>query len=65
MLVRFQVLYNYHLVQIADWSALMDITGAVAFLSGVLLIVTIILNAITMVVYHERTAKVGCKLSKR
>ncbi len=44
----FQILYNYHLVKVADWSALMDITGAVAFFSGVLLIVTIILNAITL-----------------
>ena len=49
----FQIFYNYHLVKIADWSALMDTTGAMALVSGVLLIVTIILNAITLIVYNE------------
>lgn len=53
----FQIFYNYHLVKIADWSALMDITDNVAFVAAVLLIVTIILNAITLLVYHDRTAK--------
>jgi len=50
----FQIFYNYHLVKIADWSALMDTTGAIALVSGVLLIVTIILNAITLIVYRGR-----------
>ncbi|MBA9029308.1 hypothetical protein [Peribacillus huizhouensis] len=53
----FQILYNYHLVKIEDWSALMDTTSAVAFVAAVLLIVTIILNAITLIVYRDRTAK--------
>ena len=53
----FQIFYNYHLVKIEDWSALMDTTGAVAFVAAVLLIVTIILNAITLIVYRDRTAK--------
>jgi cytochrome c oxidase subunit 4 len=53
----FQIFYNYHLVKIADWSALMDITDNVAFVAAVLLVVTIILNAITLLVYHDRTAK--------
>jgi cytochrome c oxidase subunit 4 len=53
----FQIFYINHLVKIADWSALMDTTSAVAFVSAVLLIVTIILNAITLIVYRERTAK--------
>jgi len=53
----FQIFYNYHLVKIADWSALMDTTGAMALVAGVLLIVTIILNAITLIVYRERTTK--------
>lgn len=52
-----QIFYSYHLVKIADWSALMDITGAVAFVSATLLIVTIILNAITLIVYRDRTVK--------
>ena len=53
----FQIFYNYHLVKIEDWSALMDTTDAVAFVAAVLLIVTIILNAITLLVYRDRTEK--------
>lgn len=53
----FQIFYNYHLVQIADWSALMDTTGVVACVAAVLLIITIILNTITLIVYRDRTAK--------
>ncbi|KHF39278.1 hypothetical protein [Halalkalibacter okhensis] len=49
----FQIFYNYHLVMIEDWSAIMDTIGAVAFVSAVLLIVTIILNAITLIVYRS------------
>jgi len=53
----FQIFYNYHLVKIEDWSALMDTMGAVAIVSAVLLVVTITLNAITLFVYRDRTAK--------
>jgi len=53
----FQTLYTYHLVKIEDWSALMDTMYAVAFVSTVLLIVTILLNVITLNVYRDRTAK--------
>lgn len=53
----FQILYQDHLVKIEDWSALMDTTGAVAFVSAALLIVTIILNAVTLIVYRDRTAR--------
>jgi hypothetical protein len=53
----FQIYYGYILVKVEDWSALMDTQGAVAFVSAVLLIVTIILNTITLVVYRGRTAK--------
>jgi cytochrome c oxidase subunit 4 len=35
----------------------MDITDNVAFVAAVLLVVTIILNAITLLVYQGRTAK--------
>ncbi len=52
----FQIFYNYHLVKIEDWSALMDITGAVVYVAATLFIVTIILNAITLIVYRDRTA---------
>ncbi|KPU42963.1 hypothetical protein OXPF_37320 [Oxobacter pfennigii] len=54
----FQIFYNYHLVKIEDWSALMDTTAAVALAAAVLLIVTIILNAITLLIYRDR--KVRC-----
>ncbi len=50
----FQMYYNYHLVKIEDWSALMDTTGAVLFAAIMLLSVTIILNAITLIVYRGR-----------
>ncbi|MBS4220271.1 hypothetical protein KHA96_18375 [Bacillus sp. FJAT-49711] len=45
--ICFQIFYNYHLVKIEDWSALMDTIGAVAFASAFLIIVTILLNALT------------------
>ncbi|QDP39347.1 hypothetical protein [Radiobacillus deserti] len=50
-----QIFYSYHLVQIEDWSALMDTAGAVAFVSATLVIVTIILNAINLVMNRGRT----------
>ena len=53
----FQIFYNYYLVKIGDWSALMDIMGAVTFLATGLLIVTITLNLITLILYRDRTVK--------
>lgn len=53
----FQIFNTYHLVMIKDWSALMDTSGAVAYAAGVLLIVTILLNAITLIVYRDRIRK--------
>lgn len=50
-----QIFYTNHLVKIEDWSALMDTSYAVAFAATLLLIVTIILNAITLIVYHEKS----------
>ncbi|SFK33261.1 cytochrome c oxidase subunit 4 [Halobacillus dabanensis] len=50
-----QIFYTYHLVMIEDWSALMDTTRAVASVSSVLVIVTILLNAITLIVYRGKT----------
>lgn len=40
----FQVLYQGHLVKIQDWSALMDTSGALAWISGLLVLVTLVLN---------------------
>ncbi|WFA09066.1 hypothetical protein [Tissierella sp. Yu-01] len=53
----FQIIYNHYLVEIEDWSALMDTMGAVVFSASVLLIVTIILNAVILLVYCKRIEK--------
>lgn len=52
----FQIYYIYHKVKISDWAALMDTMNVIVFAATVLLIVTIILNAITMLVYRDKTA---------
>mgnify|MGYP000955445992 CR=1 FL=1 len=52
-----QIFYTDHLVKIEDWSALMDTAHAVALVAILLLIVTIILNAITLGVYCEKKLK--------
>ena len=53
----FQIFAINYRVKVADWSALMDTMNAVAFVSAVLIIVTIMLNVITLIVYRDRTAK--------
>ncbi len=53
----FQIIYTYHKVTVEDWGALMDTMYAVAFVSVVLLVVTIILNTITLNVYCGKTQK--------
>lgn len=50
----FQILYNNYLVQIEDWSALMDTTRAISIVSAILLIVTVILNIITLFMYAKK-----------
>ncbi|PGK51957.1 hypothetical protein CN918_29645 [Priestia megaterium] len=50
--ICFQVLYQNYLVTIEDWSAIMDTMGSVALVSTVLLIVTILLNVITLILYN-------------
>jgi len=59
--IYFQVIYNHYLVKIEDWSALIDTAGAVNFVAGVLLVVTILLNGATLVMYTtdrgEKTKK--------
>ncbi|MCM3389383.1 hypothetical protein [Ureibacillus chungkukjangi] len=49
-----QIFYNYHLVKIEDWAALMDTTGGVVMATIVLLFSTVILNAVTLMVYRNR-----------
>lgn len=52
--IYFQILYNNHLVNINDWTAIMDIIGSSVFLSSALLVVTIILNIINLLVYRDK-----------
>jgi cytochrome c oxidase subunit 4 len=52
--VCMQLFYNMHLVAIKDWSALMDTMYAVAYVSLLLVVITITLNAITLVVYRKK-----------
>ncbi len=44
-----QILYTKHLVEIEDWSALMDIQGSLVLVSSVLCIVASVLNGILLV----------------
>lgn len=49
-----QIFSLSHLADIEDWSALMDITPSLRVVAALLLIVTLILNAITLVVYFGK-----------
>jgi glucose uptake protein GlcU len=51
-----QIFYTHYLMT-ADWTALLDTMGAVAYAAGVLLIFTILLNVSTLIVYRGRTTK--------
>lgn len=50
----FQICYQRHLVDIGDWSALMDTAGALVFVASVLLAVTLALNIVVWIVYHRK-----------
>ncbi len=52
--LSFQIFYNYHLVKIEDWSALMDTTRAVVIATAVLLIFTFIKMDL-LLLYIDRT----------
>jgi hypothetical protein len=52
----FQMFNIKHLVEIEDWTALLDTAGTIAFVAAVLVIVTIILNAIIMIIDRIKTA---------
>lgn len=47
--IFFQIVYNNYLVEIGDWAALMDTSGAVVLASTTLLIVTLALNALAVI----------------
>ncbi|MBP2239642.1 cytochrome c oxidase subunit 4 [Cytobacillus eiseniae] len=51
----FQIWSFYERVKIEDWSALMDTVSIIVSIPAVLLIGTILLNAITFFVYRNRT----------
>jgi cytochrome c oxidase subunit 4 len=51
--VLFQIVYQKHLVQIEDWSAIMDTIWGVLFVSTVLIVITITLNLITIIKYRK------------
>lgn len=51
-----QIFYNRYLVQIEDWSALMDIVDSVSLVSAVLLIITLGLNTVAYIVNSKRKA---------
>lgn len=48
-----QIFYIDYLVKIEDWTALMDTSYAVAFVSLILLMVTIILNVISLALCYR------------
>ena len=49
-----QILYQNYLVNIEDWSAISDTSHGVAVVSGVLLVVTLVLNIITLTKYRKQ-----------
>jgi len=49
-----QILYNNYLINIEDWSALMDTIRAVVLASSVLLVGTLTLNVITLIIYMKK-----------
>ena len=54
--VLFQIVYQKHLVQIEDWSAIMDTIWGVFFVSTVLIVGAITLNLITIIKYRKNNA---------
>jgi len=54
---RMQIFYTDRLVRIEDWSALMDTSTAVAMVSALFLVVTIVLNAAAFIVYYGKKSK--------
>jgi len=52
--IFFQMLYNQHLIDIDDMSALLDTSKVVTYVSGILLIGTGILNALNFGINHKK-----------
>ncbi|MDO5063350.1 MAG: hypothetical protein Q4D77_09235 [Peptostreptococcaceae bacterium] len=49
----FQMLYNWHLATIQDWTAIEDTAGGVLIYALVLVFVTVMLNALSFIRYAE------------
>lgn len=56
-LIYFQILYNNHLVKIEDFAAIINTIGTLVVFPSLLLVVTIILNMITLFIYSKSTIK--------
>ena len=52
--INLQVIYSNHIVQIGDWSALMDTSGTSTLLSIVLLMSTLALNLTSLAMYRTK-----------
>lgn len=52
-----QIFYTDYLVKIGDWAALMDTSSAVALVSATLLVITLVLNAVALIVYYKKKSK--------
>ncbi|WP_211249874.1 hypothetical protein [Carnobacterium funditum] len=52
-----QLVYSSYLVEIQDITALMDTIGTIALLSAILLLVTLLLNGLTLIVYRNKMQK--------
>ena len=53
-----QIFYINHLVNIEDWTAMMDTLNTVALASGLLLVITITLNVIVCAIYYRIKSKI-------
>lgn len=49
----FQIVYQNYLVKIEDWSAIMDTSGGLVFVSAVLIVGAIVLNGFTLLKYRR------------
>lgn len=48
------IYYINYLVRIEDWSALIDTSNATVFCSTCLIVITIILNTISLIIYYRK-----------
>lgn len=54
--ISLQVIYSNYIVQIGDWTSLMDTSGTSTLLSIILLIGTLILNGISLGIYSAKNS---------